>query len=74
LLKFLNQQQLLPENWQQVIRCGLFCCPTLVMPLIAGTSHNQVSSVLGWSIAVMLGSGNETQDDLFSGWLNSLFP
>jgi hypothetical protein len=69
LLAFLRDRQCLPGNWQQIIRCGLFCCPTLVMPLIAGKVHNPVSSALGWAIAVMLGSGNESLDDFFSQWL-----
>ncbi|MEN3751711.1 hypothetical protein ABC733_00425 [Mangrovibacter sp. SLW1] len=53
------------------MRLGLFCCPTLVMNLCVGetSQHNPVSSALGLSVAVMLGSEG---DDTFSQWLNSL--
>ena len=75
LLKFMQQKGVLPQDWQHILRCGLFCCPTLVMPLIAGLSnHNSTSSAIGWSVAVMLGSGAEDDSDLLSEWLVSINP
>lgn len=74
LLAFLRSHNCLPPDWQHIIRCGLFCCPTLVMPLRtgAGCTHNPVSTALGWSVAVMLGSGNQAGDDRFSQWLSQM--
>ncbi|NVN37418.1 hypothetical protein [Komagataeibacter swingsii] len=48
----------LPADWRATIRCGLFCCPTLVMDLCAGGAggHTPLSSLTGLSIAVMCGS------------------
>ena len=53
------------------MRLALFCCPTLVMSLRAGSAsqHNPVSSTIGLAMAVMLGSGG---DDEFSRWLDDL--
>lgn len=71
LLAALKEKGMLPANWQQIIRLALFCCPTLVMNLRAGSgsNHNPVSSAIGLSVAVMLGC--EGNDD-FSRWLNAL--
>lgn len=68
LLAALKARGWLPENWQQIIRLALFCCPTLVLNLRAG-NHNPTSSALGLAMAVMLGSAG---DDDFSRWLNGL--
>lgn len=71
LLAALKAKGWLPEDWQRIIRLALFCCPTLVMDLRAGAAaqHNPVSSAIGLSVAVMLGSEG---DDDFSEWLNNL--
>ncbi len=71
LLKTLRDKGWLADDWQQIIRMALFCCPTLVMDLRAGAAaqHNSVSSAIGLSVSVMLGSGG---DDDFSCWLNNL--
>jgi hypothetical protein len=75
LLKFMRQQGVLPHDWQAILRCGLFCCPTLVMPLLAGLSnHNPTSSAVGWSVAIMLGSGAEDGSDLLGDWLLNITP
>ena len=75
LLQFMQQKGVLPHDWPAIIRCGLFCCPTLVMPLLAGLSnHNSTSSALGWSVAMMLGSGAEDGSDLMSEWLKHITP
>ena len=75
LLKFMQQKGVLPQDWQAILRCGLFCCPTLVMPLIAGLSnHNSTSSAVGWSVAMMLGCGAEDNSDLLSDWLKDITP
>lgn len=71
LLAALKAKGWLPANWQQIMRLALFCCPTLVMSLRAGSAsqHNPVSSTIGLAMAVMLGSGG---DDDFSRWLDGL--
>jgi hypothetical protein len=53
------------------MRLALFCCPTLVMNLRAGSAsnHNPTSSAIGFSTAMMLGCGG---DDDFSQWLDGL--
>ena len=61
VLKVLNANGKLPADWQDYMRLALFCCPTLVMNLraAAGTSqnaHTPKTSLLGLSIAMMLGS------------------
>src|SRR5262245_17354260 len=61
LLAELGRRDQLPANWRRVLRCALFCCPTLVMNLRAGAGdHNTVSSAVGLSAAIMVGSEPET--------------
>lgn len=45
------------SNRRELLRKALFACPTLVMNLLAGQgSHTPTSSLIGFSIAIMLGS------------------
>jgi hypothetical protein len=71
LLAELKRRGWLPAQWRRIVRLALFCCPTLVLDLRAGGGggHNPVSSALGLSIAIMLGSGG---DDLFTRWLDAV--
>lgn len=71
LLAELKARGLLPANWQRIMRLALFCCPTLVLNLRAGSSsgHTPTSSALGLAMAVMLGS---EADDEFNRWLTQL--
>jgi len=71
LLAVLQEKGWLPGNWQQIMRLALFCCPTLVMNLRAGSSsnHNPTSSAIGFSVAVMLACGGE---DEFTHWIDNL--
>lgn len=56
-LSHLQARGLLPTEWRRLLRCALFCCPTLVMNLSAGQSgHSERTAALGWTIAVMLGA------------------
>lgn len=61
LIARLKAEQLLPENYQQIIQLALFCCPTLVLDLTANGygQQNEQSSALGWAIAVALGNGGK---------------
>lgn len=75
LLADLKARDMLPADWRRVVRLGLFLCPTLVMNLRAGaTSHNPVSSLIGFSSAVMAGSEPVTGEDALSRFFDSIDP
>ncbi len=75
LLAELRQRGLLPADWRRILRCALFCCPTLVMDLRAGggADHTPVSSTLGFAIAVMAGS-EPAASDIVSEFLDAIDP
>ncbi|MET0683232.1 MAG: hypothetical protein ABWZ29_07820 [Casimicrobiaceae bacterium] len=62
LLAALRAREWLPDDWQRVVRCALFCCPTLVMSLRAGVPHGAAAgrspaiSALSFAVAIMAGS------------------
>lgn len=75
LLATLKQKGMLPPDWRDVVRLGLFLCPSLVMNLRAGaTSHNATSSLIGLSIAVMAGSPPVDGSDMITRFLDSIDP
>ncbi len=75
LLTELKRRGQLPADWRRIIRCALFCCPTLVMNLRAGAGdHNPVSSAIGLSVAVMAGSEPAAGGDALSTRLDDLAP
>jgi Ser/Thr protein kinase RdoA (MazF antagonist) len=75
LLTELKSRGMLPANWRRIIRCALFCCPTLVMNLRAGAGdHNPVSSAIGLSVAIMAGSEPANGRDSLSAMLDDLEP
>lgn len=75
LLAELAARGMLPADWRTVLRLGLFLCPTLVMNLRAGaTTHNSVSSLIGFSVAVMAGSEPVAGDDIVSRFLDAIDP
>jgi hypothetical protein len=75
LLHELKARGMLPADWRRVIRLGLFLCPTLVMNLRAGaTTHNAISSLIGFSVAVMAGSEPAAGDDLISSFIDTIDP
>lgn len=75
LLEDLAARGLLPADWRTVIRLGLFLCPTLVMNLRAGaTTHNPVSSLIGFSMAIMAGSEPIDGRDVVSDALDRMTP
>jgi hypothetical protein len=49
----------LPDDWEAILRCALFCCPTLVMSQLAGPGRAQSVSLLGFAVATMCGSAPE---------------
>jgi hypothetical protein len=76
LLAALRERGWLPSDWRRIVRCALFCCPTLVMDLRAGGSadHTPTTSAIGLAVAVMMGSEPETGTDALSGILDSIEP
>jgi len=68
LLAALCQRGWLPDEWRQIVRCALFCCPTLVMDLRAGggADHTPATSAIGLAVAIMMGSEPETGSDPLS--------
>lgn len=71
LLAELHQLRLLPDDWRRIVRCALFCCPTLVMNLSTGAAHgatvgrSPALSALSFAIAVMSGSEPVAGSDPF---------
>ncbi len=75
LLAELSRRNMLPADWQTVIRLGLFLCPTLVMNLTAGAkTHNPVSSLIAFSIAVMVGSPPANGSDIVTAFFDQIDP
>lgn len=80
LIAALRARALLPDDWQRILRCALFCCPTLVMSLRAGASHGATAgrspavSALSFAIAVMAGSAPVSGADPFSRFLGEIAP
>ncbi len=76
-LATLRGRNLLPEDWEEVVRLALFLCPTLVMNLRAEAGdgrHNPQSSALGWMMAVMVGSRPRAGEDLVTRFLDLIRP
>lgn len=68
LLAELRRRGWLADNWRQIVRSALFCCPTLVMNLLAteGSSHTPVTSLIAFSQAIKaaVGPANGAEDDV----------
>ena len=76
-LKTLAERGLLPDDWEDVIRIGLFLSPTLVMNLSAGPGgdrHNPVSSAIGLSVALAAGSRPVSGSDVFTSFFDRIRP
>jgi hypothetical protein len=76
LLATLREHNSLPQDWRRIVRCALFCCPTLVMDLRAGGSadHTPTTSAIGLAVAVMMGSEPEAGGDALACFLDSIEP
>lgn len=71
VLKDLKNKDLLPDDWEEYVRAALFCCPTLVMNLRAGSGtaqniHTPKTSLLGLSISIMLACAPSNGSDYLS--------
>lgn len=75
LLQDLKARGMLPTDWRDVVRLGLFLCPTLVMNLRAGaTTHNPTSSLIGFSVAMMTGSAPVAGEDVMTRFFDMIDP
>jgi hypothetical protein len=80
LLVALKERDLLPANWRSIVRQAFFCCPTLVMNLLAATPHGATPgrspkiSALSFALAVMAGSEPQNGADVFSRFLDEIQP
>jgi hypothetical protein len=76
LLAALAARGWLPAEWRRLVRCALFCCPTLVMDLRAGgeADHNPTSSAIGLAVAIMVGSEPAEGPDVVERFLDSIDP
>jgi hypothetical protein len=76
-LATLKTAALLPQDWETVIRIGLFLSPTLVMNLNAGEGaerHNPTSSAIGLSVALSAGAHPLTGTDMFTEFFDEIRP
>ena len=76
-LAHLKDQGLLPTDWEDVIRIGLFLSPMLVMNLNAGEGserHNPTSSAIGFAVALAAGSAPVAGRDMFSDFFDRIRP
>ncbi|MEP0396200.1 MAG: hypothetical protein ABJQ72_15240 [Nitratireductor sp.] len=76
-LRHLRDENLLPGDWEEIIRTGLFLSPTLVMNLNAGEGadrHNPVSSAIGLSVALSAASRPIDGADMFTQFFNRIRP
>lgn len=76
-LAHLAAKGMLPADWEDVVRIGLFLCPTLVMNLNAGEGaerHNPVSSAIGLAVALAAGSAPLGGRDMFTDFFDAVRP
>lgn len=75
LLAELSRRGWLPAEWRRIVRCALFCCPTLVMDLRAGggADHTLTTSAIGLAVSVMVGSEPDGEDAV-SRFLDAVDP
>ena len=80
LLIELARRGRLPADWRRVVRRALFCCPTLVMNLLADadtgvdTGRTPAIALLGFAVAVTAGSEPQSGGDIVSRMLDTMAP
>jgi hypothetical protein len=76
-LAHLKAQGLLPPDWEEIVRTGLFLSPTLVMNLNAGEGcerHNPTSSAIGLGVALAAASRPIDGEDIFTRFFDMVRP
>ena len=71
LVAELTHRGWLPPNWERVVRCALFCCPTLVLDL---RSRGPRTNALGMAVAMMMGSSGCDQPTFVDQWVDAIRP
>lgn len=61
LVKKLQSDQSLPNNWRQILKAALFCCPFLTMNLADPNKFPPEISLLGLAMSIEMGSESKTK-------------
>ncbi len=73
LLGELAARRLLPDDWRELVRLALFCCPTLVTDVRA-VARPQPVQMLGLALAAVAGSEPLAGEDLLADTFAGLAP
>lgn len=74
-LAHLDGEDVLPDDWQQVLRSALAMCPTLVTNLRAHAGrHNPTSSAIGFYVTAMMGSAPISGETMVTRFLDAIDP
>lgn len=74
-LAHLDGEDLLPDDWQQVLRSALAMCPALVTNLRAHAGrHNPTSSAIGFYVTAMMGSAPVSGETMVTRFLDAIDP
>ncbi len=65
LLKLLQSQNQLPDNWREYLKLALFCCPFLTMNLSDRNKFPPEITLLGLSMSVEMGSSSIQEKQSF---------
>jgi len=71
LLAALADRGALQDDWQRVLRCALFCCPTLVLDL---RGRGPGVNALGLAVAVLMASEGVDEPTFVDRWIDSITP
>ncbi|HEX4078490.1 MAG TPA: hypothetical protein VHX61_06410 [Rhizomicrobium sp.] len=66
MLELMEEQKLLPDDWQAVMQAAAMCCPLLTMNLADRRRFKPETALLGLAMAVELGA--RSQDARHPGW------
>lgn len=69
----MKAQNILPDNWEDIVRATLFCCPTLCKNLITDeTDAAKKASMLNFAIAIQLAKAPQSGHDRVSEFFQSI--
>ncbi|MBA3868806.1 MAG: hypothetical protein H0X30_06605 [Anaerolineae bacterium] len=61
LFKKLNTEHLLPNNWREILKSALFCCPFLTMNLADPNKFPPDIALLGLAMSIEMGSESKSK-------------
>lgn len=61
LFKKLHTERLLPDDWRQILKSALFCCPFLTMNLADSHKFPPTITLLGLAMSVEMGSESKSK-------------